>query len=34
MQLRTALRISPADPNAKYDLALTLIALDQKGEGE
>jgi tetratricopeptide (TPR) repeat protein len=34
VQLRTALRISPSDKNAKYDLALTLIALGQNDEGE
>jgi tetratricopeptide (TPR) repeat protein len=34
VQLRTALRINPADKNAKYDLALTVIALGQKDEGQ
>jgi tetratricopeptide (TPR) repeat protein len=34
LQLRTAVRINPADKNAKYDLALTLIALDQTDEGQ
>lgn len=34
VQLRTALRINPADNNAKYDLALTLIALNQKNEAQ
>jgi tetratricopeptide (TPR) repeat protein len=34
VQLRMALRINSADKNAKYDLALTLIALGQKDEGQ
>ena len=34
VQLRAALRINPADKNAQFDLALTLIALDQKGEAQ
>jgi tetratricopeptide (TPR) repeat protein len=34
MQLRTALRLNPAAKNAKYDLALTLVALDKKDEGQ
>jgi tetratricopeptide (TPR) repeat protein len=32
VQLRMALHINPADKNAEFDLALTLIALDQKDE--
>ena len=32
VQLHAALRIDPANKNAKYDLALTLIALGQKDE--
>jgi tetratricopeptide (TPR) repeat protein len=32
VQLRTALHINPADKNAQFDLALTLIALGQKDE--
>jgi len=32
VKLRLALHLNPADKNAKYDLALTLIALDQKDE--
>jgi Flp pilus assembly protein TadD len=34
VQLQTALRIDPANKNAKYDLALTLISLGQKDELE
>ena len=34
VQLRMALHLNPADKNAKYDLALTLIALDQKDEAQ
>ncbi|MDW5266143.1 MULTISPECIES: tetratricopeptide repeat protein [Acidobacteriaceae] len=34
VQLRMALRMNPADKNAKYNLALTLIALDQKDEAQ
>ncbi len=34
VQLRMALRLNPADKNAKYDLALALIALDQKDEAQ
>jgi tetratricopeptide (TPR) repeat protein len=34
VQLRTALHINPADKNAQFDLALTLIALDQKDEAQ
>jgi tetratricopeptide (TPR) repeat protein len=33
-ELRTALHINPADKNAQFDLALTLIALDQKDEAQ
>ncbi len=33
-QLRTALQIDPANKNAKFDLAITLIALDQKDEAQ
>jgi tetratricopeptide (TPR) repeat protein len=33
-QLRTALHINPADKNAQFDLALTLIALGEKGEAQ
>jgi tetratricopeptide (TPR) repeat protein len=34
VQLRTALHINPADKTAKYDLAVTLIALNQKDEAQ
>ncbi len=34
LQLRTALRINPADKAVKYDLALTLIALGQQDEAQ
>ncbi len=34
VQLRTALHINPADKNAQFDLALTLIALGQKSEAQ
>ncbi len=34
VQLRTALHINPADKNAQFDLALTLIALGQKDEAQ
>ena len=34
VQLRTALRINPTDKNAKFDLALTLIALGQNDEAQ
>jgi tetratricopeptide (TPR) repeat protein len=33
-QLRTALHINPADKNAQFDLAFTLIALGQKNEAQ
>jgi tetratricopeptide (TPR) repeat protein len=33
-QFRTAIRIDPANKNAKYDLALTLIALSRQSEAE
>ncbi|MEI9969488.1 MAG: tetratricopeptide repeat protein [Terracidiphilus sp.] len=32
--MRTALHINPADKNAQFDLALTLIALGQKSEAQ
>ena len=34
VQLRLALHLNPADKNAEFDLALTLIALGQKNEAE
>jgi tetratricopeptide (TPR) repeat protein len=34
VQFRAALRLNPTDKNAKYDLALTLIALGQKDEAQ
>ena len=34
VQLRTALHINPADKNAQFDLALTLIALGKKDEAQ
>jgi len=33
-QLRTALRINPTDKNAKFDLAITLIALGENDEAQ
>lgn len=33
-ELRQGLRLDPANKNAKYDLALTLISLDQKDEAQ